>query len=46
MIDQRIHYVHENPVRAMIVEEVEDYLFSSAKNYASLGGVLEVEVIR
>ncbi len=46
MIDQRINYVHENPVRAMIVEKAEDYLFSSARNYASLGGVIEVEVIR
>jgi putative transposase len=45
MIDQRINYVHENPVRAMIVEKAEDYLFSSASNYASLGGVIEVEVI-
>jgi putative transposase len=42
MIDQRINYVHENPVRAMIVEKAEDYLFSSASNYASLGGVIEV----
>jgi len=35
-----------NPVRAIIVEKAEDYLFSSAKNYASLGGIIEVEVIQ
>jgi hypothetical protein len=29
----------------MIVEKAKDYLFSSARNYASLGGVIEVEVI-
>jgi len=46
MIDQRINYVHENPVRAMIVANAEDYLFCSAKNYASLDGLIEVEVIR
>ncbi|MGF7138313.1 hypothetical protein [Roseimarinus sediminis] len=51
MIDQRINYVHEYPVRAMIVEKAEDYLFSSVQskidevNYASLGGMIEVEVI-
>ena len=45
MIDQRINYVHENPVRAMIVEKAEDYLVSSARNYASLGGVIDVEVV-
>jgi putative transposase len=46
MIDQRINYVHENPVRNMIVEKEEDYLMSSARNYASLESVLDVEVIR
>ncbi len=45
MIDQRINYVHENPVRAMIVERPEDYLFSSARNYASFPGMIEVEVV-
>ena len=38
--------MHENPGRAMIVENAEDYLFSSARNYASLDGIIEVEVIR
>ena len=46
MIDQRINYVHENPVRAMIVEKAEDYLMSSARNYASLESLLKVEVIK
>ena len=46
MIDHRINYVHENPGRAMVVEKAEDYVFNSARNYASLGGVIEVELIR
>ncbi|HKM94028.1 MAG TPA: hypothetical protein VJY41_10270 [Prolixibacteraceae bacterium] len=29
-------FVHENQVRAMIVEKAEDYLFSSAKNFLPL----------
>ena len=46
MINQRINYTHENPVRAMIVEKAEDYIMSSARNYSSLESMLEVEVIR
>ena len=30
------------PVRAMIVEHPEDYLYSSARNYAGLSGFLDV----
>ena len=44
-MDQKIKYIHENPVRAGIVERVEDYLYSSARNYAGLDGILEVIVI-
>jgi putative transposase len=45
MIDQRINYIHENPVRALIVATHEDYLYSSAQNYASLNGIIEVEAV-
>jgi REP element-mobilizing transposase RayT len=41
-IDSKVNYIHENPVRAGIVEKAEDYLYSSARNYAGLDGVLEV----
>jgi len=44
-MDSKINYIHENPVRAGIVEKSEDYLYSSARNYAGLDGVLEVIVI-
>jgi REP element-mobilizing transposase RayT len=30
---QRINYIHQNPVRAGIVEKGEDYRYSSAKDY-------------
>lgn len=42
---QKLHYIHQNPVRAMIVEEAEHYLFSSAQNYAGLKGLLEIELL-
>jgi len=44
-MDSKINYIHENPVRVGIVEKVEDYLYSSARNYAGLDGVLDVIVI-
>ena len=44
-MDSKILYIHENPVCAGIVEKAEDYLYSSARNYAGLDGVLEVIII-
>ncbi|MFC0876077.1 hypothetical protein ACE01N_05765 [Saccharicrinis sp. FJH2] len=44
-IDQKINYIHENPVRAGIVENEEDYLYSSAGILAGKKGALEVELI-
>lgn len=45
MLDQRLHYLHDNPVEAGIVEEPEYYLFCSARNYAGMKGLLEVEFV-
>ncbi len=33
-IAQKIEYTHNNPVRSRIVQNPEDYLYSSARNYA------------
>ncbi len=44
-IEQKIAYIHSNPIRAGIVEKVEDYLYSSARNYAELENVLEITKI-
>ncbi|HEX9971441.1 MAG TPA: hypothetical protein VGD14_05160 [bacterium] len=30
---EKLKYMHENPVRAKLVEKPEDYPFSSARNY-------------
>jgi len=35
-IDRRLEYIHNNPVEAGIVLSPEDYLYSSAINYAGL----------
>jgi hypothetical protein len=44
MIDQRLAYIHNNPVEAGIVLSPEHYLYSSAINYADLPEKL-IEVI-
>ena len=43
MIESRINYIHENPIRAGIVEKRENYMCSSAKNYAGLEGLIAVD---
>lgn len=40
VIDEKINYIHQNPVIAGFVEQPHDYLYSSAKNYARELGVL------
>ena len=41
-LQQKLDYIHQNPVRAEIVAEPEHYLYSSAANYAGENGLLEV----
>jgi len=43
--DTKLFYTHDNPVRAGIVSEAKDYRYSSASNYAGLGGLLEIELL-
>ncbi len=45
MIDQKLNYIHENPVRAMIVENQEDYIFSSARDYAGEKGLVDITLL-
>ncbi len=45
MMEQRLNYIHQNPVEAGIVELAEYYLFSSAMDYAGQKGFLEIEFI-
>jgi REP element-mobilizing transposase RayT len=45
-LDQRLNYIHNNPVKAGIVRYPEEYLYSRAGNYARLPeNVLEVMLI-
>ncbi len=44
-IDQKLHYIHENPVNAGLVYRAEDYVYSSAIDYAGGKGLLPVVLI-
>ena len=44
-INQKIDYIHFNPVQAGIVDKAEEYLYSSARNYRNREGLIEVEVL-
>lgn len=41
-IEQKLEYIHNNPVKAGIVAKPEDYIYSSAGNYAGLESVIDV----
>jgi len=43
MSDQRLDYIHQNPVAAGWVEKQEDYLYSSAANYILGKGLIEID---
>lgn len=42
---EKLNYIHQNPVEDLIVEQAEDYLFSSARNYAELESYLDVVLL-
>ena len=44
-IRQKLDYIHNNPVKAGIVEHPEEYLYSSARNYAGLDNLLKIELL-
>ena len=44
-IFQRLDYLHNNPVKAKIVDKAEHYLYSSARVYKGQRGMLELEII-
>ncbi len=42
MMIQKLDYIHRNPVKRGYVDEAEHWRYSSARNYAGQGGLLEV----
>ncbi|MBX7141371.1 MAG: transposase [Chitinophagales bacterium] len=45
MTDQRLHYTHFNPVESGFVSSPEDYLYSSARDYAGEQGLLKITLL-
>ena len=43
-LDQKMEYIHLNPVRAEIVKDSIDYLYSSASDYAGEKGLINIEL--
>ena len=41
VIKQKIDYVHQNPVEAGLVYKAQDYIYSSARDYADEKGLLD-----
>ncbi|WP_066633306.1 hypothetical protein [Labilibacter marinus] len=39
---QKLDYIHNNPVLDMTVAEPEDYIYSSARNYAQLPYLIDI----
>ncbi len=45
VIDEKLNYVHNNPVEEGIVFRAEDYLYSSATDYAGEKGLLNNVIV-
>jgi putative transposase len=44
-IEQKVDYIHKNPLESGIVEKPEEYIYSSAKNYCGEEGLLNIEFL-
>ena len=42
LMDQKLEYIHLNPVEAGIVERPEEYLYSSARDFAGRKGLIDI----
>ena len=45
VIDQKLEYIHMNPVKEGLVAEPHHYMYSSAGVYAGMPGMLSVELV-
>jgi REP element-mobilizing transposase RayT len=44
-MNTKLKYIHENPVRAGLVYAAEDYVYSSAGDYAGRKGLMEIDFL-
>ena len=45
MIENKLNYLHNNPVEAEVVSKPEDYVWSSAIDYSGTKGLIDVEIL-
>jgi putative transposase len=45
IMEQKIDYIHNNPVKAGFVDEPEHYLYSSARDYSGGKGLLDIKFL-
>ena len=45
LMEQKLEYLHMNPVKAGLVQNPENYKYSSASNYYGSGGTLDVTIL-
>ncbi len=42
LLDQKLEYIHQNPVQAGFVNNASDWLYSSARDYEGTKGLIEI----
>ena len=42
---QKLDYIHQNPVEAGFVQKPEEYLYSSARDYYGIKGLIEISLL-
>ena len=42
IFEEKLNYIHNNPIEAGIVESPEQYIYSSAKDYAEEKGLVNI----
>lgn len=45
IFEQKLNYIHENPVEAGIVKKASDYLYNSAIDYEDGKGLIKIDVL-
>ncbi len=45
VMQQKVDYMHHNPVRAGFVDEPQDWIYSSARDYGGIKGMLDLKLI-
>jgi putative transposase len=45
LLEQKLNYIHNNPVEAGLVDQPEEYRYSSARDYCGMRGLINIKLI-